>query len=244
MAEEVVGRAVEPVGARLGDHVHHRSARLPELGGEEIRLHLEFLNGIDRGRVLQIGDAGVLLHGHHGDAVEQDVGGRIARAVRDEVRVRVTGAPARPDDPWREVGEGHRISLEVRQRHDRLVVDDLAEVRDRRVHAHGGGADFDALGHLTHIQSGIDGRLLLDGERELAARKLLEARGLDSQHVLTWLQRGNDESALLIDHRCLSRSPVGIGDGDRRVRNRGARRILGCTTDSSRERLCEGQVGR
>ena len=244
MAEEVVRRAVEPVGARFGHHVHDRAARLPELGREEIRLHLEFLNRIDRGRVLQVGDAGVLLDRHDGHAVEQDVRRGIPRAVRDEVGVRIPGPPAGSDDARREVGEGHRIAPEVGQRDERLVVDDLAQVRDGRVHARRRGADLDALVHLADVQSRVDGGLLLDGEREPAARELLEAVSLDRQHVLARLQRRNAEPAFAVGRRRMTRASVGIGDGDRGVRNGGAGRV-GCrAADSRREGLSEGQGGR
>ena len=175
VAQEVIPGAIEPVGARLGNHVHDGSPGLAELGGEEVRLDLELLHGIHCRRVFQVGDTGVLLDRHHGHAVEQDVGGRVAGAVGDEVRIRVTRPAARSDDARRQVGERHRIPREVGQRDDRLVVDDLAEVRDGGIHVRSRGAHLDGLVQLAHIQSGIDRGLLLNGEGEPAARELLES---------------------------------------------------------------------
>ena len=219
VAQEVIPGAIEPVGARLGNHVHDGSPGLAELGGEEVRLDLELLHGIHCRRVFQVGDTGVLLDRHHGHAVEQDVGGRVAGAIGDEVRIRVTRPAARSDDARRQVGERHRIPREVGQRDDGLVVDDLAEVRDGGIHVRSRGAHLDGLVQLAHIQSGIDRGLLLNGEGEPAARELLESRGLDRQDILARLQSRDHKSAGLVGHRGLARSPVSVRHGDGCVRN-------------------------
>ena len=46
VAEELEGRAVEVVGARLGHHVDHRSARAPVFGGVGVAVDLELLHRV------------------------------------------------------------------------------------------------------------------------------------------------------------------------------------------------------
>jgi hypothetical protein len=92
---------MELVGARLCHHIHYRPAGLAVFRSEEVRLHLELLHRINGGRVLQIRDAGVLLDSHDSNPVQQNVRGRIARTVGDEVRIVVAPAPARAHHPGR-----------------------------------------------------------------------------------------------------------------------------------------------
>ena len=79
---------------------------------EEVRLHLELLNDVDRRRELQIGDSRILLHGRNGHTVDENVGSGVARTVGDEVRVVVAAPPPEPTTPGSEI----RQHMELRAR--------------------------------------------------------------------------------------------------------------------------------
>ena len=91
VADEVEHGAVELVGAGLGGGVE-RAAGLRELGGVGALLHLEFLQGVDRGldqrsALMVIGDVGAVQHegrlaaAHAADGGAGDVVGADAEQV-------------------------------------------------------------------------------------------------------------------------------------------------------------------
>ena len=87
VAVKLVDIAVQIVRPALGDHVDDRAAGVAEFSAEVIRLDLELLYRVNGRLVFQISDAAVLLDVGDADAVEQYIGGRVARAVRREIRV-------------------------------------------------------------------------------------------------------------------------------------------------------------
>ena len=76
----------------------------------------------------------------------------------------------RAHNPRRQVRQREHVSIDQRQLIDEPVVDDLAKVGDRRVQQGGSSLHFDGADNLADLQFHIDGRLLLDLEREGAAR--------------------------------------------------------------------------
>ena len=90
----------------------------------------------------------------------------------------------------------------------------------------------------------IDGRLLLAGQREPAARKLLAAGSLHSQHILARRQCRDGESARFVGQRRLARSAVDVRDGDRRERNQSARHVPYRAADAGGKRLSEREAAR
>ena len=138
VAHELVGRAVQLVGARFGRHRDHAGAA-PELGGEDAREHLEFTDLFDRWGH----DDGVEGELVVVDAVDEPRVGVGLTAERVEVRraARIEGAGAREvlarlpgRNPRREVDEGREVASVQRQFLDRNLFDDGPDFR--RVGAH------------------------------------------------------------------------------------------------------------
>src|SRR5437016_2549491 len=81
VAQEIVKAAVEFVGSRAGNDVHHGGPAETDFRAEVGLLDLEFLHSIDRRRVEGVHDGGVLLHPDGAHSVNQDVSLRITAAV-------------------------------------------------------------------------------------------------------------------------------------------------------------------
>ena len=214
IAHEVIARAVQAVGAGAGDHVDDGAAGLAVFGGEEIRLHFELLHHVDGGGELEVRDAGVLFDGGNGGAVDQDVGGGVARAVGTEVGVVITTAAAGADDAGGEVGQAHRVPGEVRELEDVFVVDHLTKVGDGGVDEGRGALHLDGGGNIADLQLSIEGALFLDGDAKGTARILLKAGGFDDEGVVSGGQGRNDVTAGSVGDRAERGSAVAVGHQD------------------------------
>ena len=70
-------------------HVYDGAAIVPVLGGEAVVLNFEFLDDLNRGRVVDVGIAAFALFGRaQRAAVQANFRGRVALTVRNEVRAR------------------------------------------------------------------------------------------------------------------------------------------------------------
>ena len=80
---------MQSVGARLHDFIDDGAAVVAILRGEAVVLHLDFLQRLDRGLVIDIGGAPLALLWRRGErAVEANLGSGISLPVRDEIRSR------------------------------------------------------------------------------------------------------------------------------------------------------------
>ena len=115
VAREDRGGAVPVVGARLGDHVHHRRARAAERGRILVGGDLEFLHRVFRNVVQHAADGVVIVVG----AVDGDVAAAAQLSVgRNHDRVGLGGI---------EVGRGRVARHQQRQLHE------VASVERQRV---------------------------------------------------------------------------------------------------------------
>ena len=124
--EEVVAVAVELVGAGFSHHVHDCAARLRVLRPEEVRLHLELLDRIDRRRPFQISRSGVLFGDIDNRSVHQHVRSRVASAIGDEVGITRVDSSIGADHAGSQVQGHERIPPDIGERHHVPVLDDLA----------------------------------------------------------------------------------------------------------------------
>ena len=138
VAEVLVGGAVVRVGARLGDHRHHRRT-LAIFGRERVAQHVHFLHRVDR----RIQRHVVEPERAHVDAVNGVVGRAVASALdRDELiaaavlRVLLEAAAG---DPRRRGGDVQQRPPRHRQGLEHLFVDHRAYGGARRLQQRRGG---------------------------------------------------------------------------------------------------------
>lgn len=184
IAHEVVAGPMELVRAGAGDHVDDDSTGLTVFGREEVRLHLELLDNVDRGKELQVGHSEILFNGCNRGPVDEDVGGAVAGAVGAEVGVVVAPATARADHTGGEISEAHRVPSQVRELQDVLVIDHLPEIGDGGINECGGAGDFDGGSDIADLQLSVKGALFLHSYAEGAAGISLEAGCFDCKGVI------------------------------------------------------------
>ena len=226
---ELVGRAVERVGARLQRDVHDAPRRAAVLGVVGVRHDLELTDGVHRRDVRDVVSA-----------LDRVVG----RAVEQELVVAVLSAVDRP------VGDGsivegalvdgvavvvharhqhrqhERVARVERELDDAAVVDHRAAVGLARVQQRRFRRDVRLLAEVSHRQLDVDGGGLAHLEPQPAA-VLLEARQLDGEGIGARPQEGNgvvpvcggDDGRRLVGIGVLGRDrspghrgPGGIGD--------------------------------
>ena len=107
VAQIIPGTAMELVGARAGDQIHHRSTAETDLGGKVGLLDFELLHRVHRRSVNRCLDAAVLLETGRTDAVHEDICSRIAAAVGDKVVGHATANVSARNlvDSWTEAGQ-------------------------------------------------------------------------------------------------------------------------------------------
>ena len=157
--EDVLGRALEPVGARLGDHVDDRALRAAVLGGNPRGVHRHFLNRLE----VQVRAEGARRRVGCVDRVDDEE--VVARQRTHRVDVARADNPGHGADE-RLIAAAHRNFLELLAAHAR-VRRRVGDVHDRRVasHLHGGGqrTDFHDERHrrrfvrLDHVAGGLRG---------------------------------------------------------------------------------------
>ncbi len=126
-----------------------------------------------------------------------------------------------------------------RQLVDLFQIDDAADRHLRRIDGDAARLDFDFLAEGLDRHGGVDARRLSDGDDQLRRDEVREALMDDGQHVLTGLQRGDHEEALIVRRR----HAIATGR-DRRGRHRRAfqHRAAGVRDDTGNgphRRLCE-----
>ena len=152
VAEVLVGRSVELIGARLGGHLHHAASGPPQLGRVIADRDVELLERFD-GRiegerldpqqdVLRVG------------AIDQPHGIVAAAASHGEVR---TGPVL--DDETGQPRQLRRAAVDERHIDDRAILDDRADSGSFRLQKWSRGLDFDTLGNGAHFQRDLDAGL-------------------------------------------------------------------------------------
>src|SRR5207237_5481773 len=101
----------------------------------------------------------VLLGGVDDGAIDQHVGGGIARAVGDKIGVGGAGGAGGADHAWSEVQQAQRIASDVGQGQHVAVVDHLPESRNGGVEQGRLAGDFDAGSQLADVQDNVKGCL-------------------------------------------------------------------------------------
>ena len=139
----------------LGDDVQHGAGRLPELGGEAVGHHLEFLDPVLR---VRLGLRAVELH-RVGRAVDEHVVLELALARGGEAHRALSGRR----DAGRQLRELGEVAADRRQVVDLATVDQAADGRprfDERAHA----ADEDAFRQRADLEADVERRFLADAE--------------------------------------------------------------------------------
>ena len=245
VAQELVGRAVELVGAGFGRHRDHPGAA-PELGGEDARQHLELTDLFDRGG----DDDGVEGELVVVDAVDEPRVGVGLTAERVEVRraARIEGAGARQvlaglprRNPRRQVDEGREVPSIQRQFLDRLLLDhgpDLGRVgaHERRLANHGR-----LFRQRPHLERGVDSEPIVHLQHDPAACPRLEALQLDRYLVGARHQERRSVDAGRIRRERGRRVLVDVADGHQRAWHDRAGRIHDGAHHASRGHLGDGR---
>ena len=179
VANEIVGAAVEGVGARTRDHVDNRGAGKSIFGAEVRLLHLELFHRF-RGRSIgDVSDAAIGLEVGDRSAIHQNVGIGAAAAIGHEVRSGVADRVlvAHVVHTRREHHKVHHITVNQRQIVDEPAVDHLARHRILGVEGLRLGLDVDGLRRGGDLQTQIRRRVLADVQRDAGAHRLSQSRG-------------------------------------------------------------------
>ena len=219
VAQMAERRALQGVGAALGDHVQHAAARAAVLDRIAIvevelvdRLEREELRGaaavvvvvlaaVDHGADVAAGAAGDLRRVLRGAADVQQM--RQTRAGRERRHVRVLPAVQR-----------QLVDLDLR--HD-LARPGVLEVDQRR-----GGGDRDGFGLYGKVEAEVHDGRGRDVDRDRLGRGLAQALHIRAHAVGADRQPRHAERALAVAHRFAVHPGVGAVHGDRDTRDRGA----------------------
>ncbi len=236
IAEEFEERGVELVGAGAELNIHVRSGVAAVFGRVVAALHLEFLDGFDRGVEVDIVRPVV----DHGDAIQVHLLPGVAGAIGDDAR---SSRGCREEvgladaHTWRQLGELRKGASVERKVDDALARHHLAESGVLGLQQRGRGAHIEGLLHIANLQAEIQPRLLIDLDDDIAGSRGAEARRLDLYRILARDQipdlifpvggafrRALNAGGCLRDvHRCIGdNAAAGVGD---------------CSKDSCVERL-------
>ena len=228
--EEVVGRTVEGVAARLGDDAREQAGRANELGRDAAGQNLLLLDdlGIEvrtESAADRVGDV---------DAVEvvevvarhADVAADVA-VVDPRLRRRVAGL-------LRIVGQNARHELQValvgaagRQRFRQLEGDVLSGRRALRVDERRFGRDLHLLGHAADGQADAQRRGLARTHEHVLVARRTEARDLGGDDVLRRRREADKQRPpFRVGHRFTLGDAVSGGGDDGRAGNRETALIL------------------
>ena len=193
VANEFEYRAVDLVSAGLGDDVDIRSGGRSELSRSDVRLDLEFLNGIDRGlQPVGLEEALVVVH-----AVQRVVVGLAAQPADRhggagclECRQRSgAGHGARRQD--RELREAAAVQGQL---YHLFVVDRRRDCRAVGLQLHRRSTDFDDLGNFADRQGEIHAQGLVHCELNAGLLGLVEAGHFGCNRIHSWRERRNGEA--------------------------------------------------
>ena len=170
VAQEVEGRAVQPVGARLGGDRDHAAAGAPELGRKRVRDDGDLFHRVHDGLVAGVLDADVVLGHDHRGAVDRDFARCVAAAAE----------PGRGTAAGKHAGNQRRQAIRVpsvqRKIDHRLVGDDRRNRRRAGVELRRAGVHFHRGGDLADLHREIQFDGLLDAEADIGGDVLVEAR--------------------------------------------------------------------
>jgi len=226
VAEEAVPRAVEVVGARFGQDVHHRTGRAAGLGGVHVGLHLHLGDGVDRRPHADGADVALVVVHAVDQVVVDDVvlavdrhGGGLAAIVGAVAARQRVGQPL------------------VRAGHHAHQADDVAAVERQVLHRRLGQqrADSGAVGlHQRRLRGdgdvlgeGADGELRVDADAvagrdpDVAAERA-EALQFDLDGVAADGQQREDVVAGVAGDLRAGVAGGRVGDGHRRPGQRAA----------------------
>ena len=236
VAEELVGAAVELVGAGLVDDVQDAAEAAAVLGGIVRAEHLELLDRVDRG---EHRDAREPVDGGEGGRhpVDHRIHHRRPRAV-DAVAHRVVVVADRAGHARRQEDQRIDVAGVQRQLEDAAVVDELADRAAARLEQRGVGPDFDFVGEIADFEGEVDDhrRVDLDGDGACRAAEALQAR-VDA--ILAGGQGQRRVAALDVRHDRVLLAGLLIGDGDVGARDTCAAHVFERPGDGAGERLCE-----
>jgi len=226
VADKVVDFPMKLIGAGTRDHVHDRAAGKTKLGAE-VRLHdAHFVHRFRRGYIRDLRYAAIGLEVGDRRAIHQHIRGRVAAAVRGEVRTRAVDVALIVDvrRTRRQKGQLHHRTVDQRQVVDQVPVDRRCTGSIIRIQVlivggdndRGCGADLHAqIGRRirAHIHADI-GLLLLREAWRLGQNPVDPGRhGAEDVTAGTIALPIEGEALLLVDQRHL------------RIRNHGTRRV-------------------
>ena len=228
---------MELVGAGLVDDVQHAAETAPVFGRIVRTEDLEFLDGVDRRKHR---DAGEAIHRRErgGHPVDDRIHHRRPRTVH-RIAHRVVVVADRAGDAWRQEDQGVDVARIQRQLEDAPVVDDLADRARVRLEQRGVGPDFNLIGELTDLQREVDDDRGVDLHGNVRTRRAAETLQTRFHTIHTRRQWHRDVSPFDVRRRGLRSSGLLIGDGDVGGRYHGAARVLERADDRSGVGLTE-----
>ncbi len=214
VAEESIRARVEPVRAAARDDVHHAAGRLPVLGAERIRQHLELLNPV-LWKVVRL--SAVELHLVR-CAVDDDPVAEWTLARDGHAGALSRAGGVRRRGPRGNCRERAEVARDRRQIVDLLVGDDRSE-RALRFNGDRPRDDVHGFRNAANLHDEVDGKILPNAEVEhLFAGD--EACQFGEDLVLAGPQVGQEVTSFGSGHDRLNSVGFGqtYGDGDARQR--------------------------
>lgn len=238
---------MKPVRAALGHHVDHAARREPELGRHNVRLHLEFLDGVHCGIDIQIGEKGVVVIA----SVDQHAIQRARTTVnadRGELDAAVGKAgverAALRFHARREQHQCEHVPAVERQIGDAPVLHHFPDRGARGIHKSGLPTDFDRFGRRAHLQLEVDVRVLIHLQRQARAHFFLESLFFHRHRIHSDRKRRNRVEAGFIGHGGECGVGCGVDDGDRRFGHGGPGPVRHCPGDGASALLRLRRNGR
>ncbi len=235
VAEELVGAAVEIVGARLVDHVQHAAEAAAILRRVVRAEDLEFLDRVHR---REHRDAGEPVDGgeRRRHAVDDGVHHRRARAVH-RVAHRVVVVADGACDPRREEDQRVDVARIQRQLENPAVVDELANRAAAGFEQRRRGADFNGIGQVADLQREVDDGRAVELHHDVRARGAPEPLQARFDAILTRRQRQRGVPSLEVgDDRLLTVGRL-IRNRDSGTWNHGTARVFDQPDDGAGGRL-------
>lgn len=199
VAQEVVERAVQGVGAAAHGEADHAAARAAEFRSIRRSIDLEFLDGVDlrHGRDLVVVSACV------GCAVDENLVSGTTAAIDAEViscglRCGIDACVEPAGDAWGKCEEQHGVADVERNGLEELILYDGAAVGILHIQKRGSSFYGDGLFDLPGVELQCHGALLAYFEDQFIHFGIAKARGASSELILARSNRREEKDALAI----------------------------------------------